>query len=189
MPKYGNYGFYVSSLTDEGACPIFRIAEEGAPTPSPSHPLRDIVHDDDVQYPCRESIESDMAGRVIGLTGSFCGFCPWKRADTNCYQRVATLVQNNDMTHVGARQSLLNKRQCTVPEDDATLLEEINTQIEKIPYCGNVPVTPGSRPPTNQPTTTSPTISPSKQPSKKPTNEPSQTPTKKPTPKVSMNIM
>jgi len=187
LPKYGNYGFYISSLADDGACPIFRIAE-GVPTLSPSHPLRDIIHkDDDDQYPCRESIESDMAGRVIGLTESFCGFCPWKRVDTNCYQRVATLVQNNDMTQVEARQSLLNKRQCTVPEDDATLLEEIKTQIEKIPYCGNVPGTPGSRPPTSQPTTTSPSTSPSKQPSKKPTNEPSKKPTKKPTPKVSMS--
>lgn len=173
-------------MDDDGVCPIFRIAEEGAPTLSPSHPLRDIVHkNDDDQYPCRESIESDMVGRVIGLTESFCGFCPWKRVDTNCYQRVATLVQNNDMTHAEARQSLLNKRQCTVPEDDATLLEEIKTQIENIPYCGNVPGTPGSRPPTNQPTTTSPSTSPSKQPSKRPTNEPSKKPTKKPTPKVS----
>jgi len=118
-------------------CPSFNPST--MPTVSPTQPIRDVVHSPSSSViPCRESIESDMAGRINGLSGKFCGFCQWKEAAFNCYKRVEFLVVSYDLGYVEARESLLGREQCTVPEDGVP--EGIQAEIEKTAYCGNVPI-------------------------------------------------
>lgn len=101
------------------------------------------------------------------MDGEFCGICQWKLSAFNCYQRINFLVSKYAMTQVAARQSLIERAQCSVPAGGFDGLGPwLQSQIEGMPYCNNVPIVLGSgvelpttppptKPPTHKPTTSS----------------------------------
>jgi len=96
------------------------VSPTDPPTRSPSEipPIRDVVFpENNSLVPCREVIESEMAGRINGLQAAFCGFCEWKNSGFFCFQRVTHLVRVYAMTQVSARQGLLDQGHCSVPSE------------------------------------------------------------------------
>jgi len=101
--------------------------------------LRELVFPSDnlaIAIPCLESIEAEMAGRLYGINGNFCGFCQWKRSSFNCYQRVSFLFRHYKVPQLTARQNLLNRDQCTVPDEG--IGAGIQAMIDRQSYCGGV---------------------------------------------------
>ena len=106
---------------------------------SPTFLLRDIVHPPhNPVIPCKETVEAEMAGRINGLNGKFCGFCQWKYSGFNCYQRVNYLIAKYQDTQLESRQNLINQGRCTIPEGGVD--EEMQALIESQANCDKEPV-------------------------------------------------
>ncbi|KAL9182252.1 hypothetical protein ACHAXT_012904 [Thalassiosira profunda] len=133
-------------------------------TQSPLPPSTNIVPPPDGGiYPCREVIEAEMAGLIIGLDCKFCGHCQWEGGPSfNCYQRVSFLYNTYQVGQLTARQNLCNQGWCQVPQGGVG--PEVQAAIERASSCGPLPIANPS-PTADPPPTDAPVQSPTAKPS------------------------